>query len=45
MLGDISAFWAAGSLKTENFSGDSRSGSSVRGFIGFGEASCVMIKQ
>ena len=27
----------AGRLKTEDFSGDPRSGSSARGFIGFGE--------
>ena len=35
---------AAGRLKTENFRGDSRSGSSVRGFSGFGEEGGVMIE-
>ena len=37
---------AAGGLKTEEFSGDPRSGSgsSARGFIGFGEKRCVMIE-
>ena len=34
----------AGSFETENFSGDSRSGSGVRGFIGFGEERGVMTK-
>ena len=29
---------AVGRLKTEDFSGDPRSGSSARGFIDFGEA-------
>ena len=31
-------------LKTEDFSGDPRSGSSARGFIGFGEVRGVMIE-
>ena len=35
---------AAGRLKTEDFSGDSRSGSSAREFIGFGEERGVMIE-
>ena len=34
---------AAGRLKTEDFSGDPRSGSSTRGFIGFGEKGGMMI--
>ena len=34
----------AGGHKTEDFSGDPRSGSSVRGFIGFGEEGGVMIE-
>ena len=38
MLCDVDAFQtAAGSLKSEDFSGDPRSGSSARGFIDFGE--------
>ena len=36
---------AAGGLKTEDFSGDPRSGSSARGFIGFGEERGVMIEE
>ena len=35
---------AAGRLKTEDFRGDLRSGSSARGFIGFGEEGGVMIE-
>ena len=35
---DVCAFkTAAGRLKTEDFSGNPRCGSSARGFIGFGE--------
>ena len=34
----------AGGFQTEAFSGDPRSGSSARGFIGFGEETGVMIK-
>ena len=33
-----------GGLKTEDFSGNPRSGSSARGFIGFGEERSVMIE-
>ena len=45
MCGDVSAFqMAAGSLMTEEFSGDPRSESSARGFIGFGEERGVMIE-
>ena len=43
--GDVRAFQtAAGGLKTEDFSGDPRSGSSAREFIGFGEERGVMIE-
>ena len=35
---------AASRLKTEDFSGDPRCGSSARGFIGFGEEGGVMIE-
>ena len=35
---------AVGGLETENFSGDPRKGSSVRGFIYFDEKSGVMIE-
>ena len=35
---------AAGGLKTEDFSGNPGSGSSARGFIGFGEERGVMIE-
>ena len=34
----------AGRLKTEDFSGDPRNGSSTKGFIGFGEERGVMIE-
>ena len=34
----------AGRLKTEDFRDDPRSGSSARGFIGFGEEGGVMIE-
>ena len=45
MRGDVGAFkTAADGLETENFSGDPRSESSVRGFIGFGEERGVMIE-
>ena len=38
---DVGAFqMAAGRLKTEDFSGDPRSGCSARGFIGFDEGGC-----
>ena len=38
---DVGAFQtASGRLKTEDFRCDSRSGSSARGFIGFGEEGC-----
>ena len=44
-LGDVGAFWtAAGGLKTEDFSGEPRSGSSARGLICFGEERGVMIE-
>ena len=33
-----------GSFETENFSGDPKSGSGAKGFIGFGEERGVMIK-
>ena len=35
---------AAGRLKTEDFRGDPRSGSSARGFIDFGEEGGVIIE-
>ena len=35
---------AEGRLKTEDFRGDPRSESSVRGFIGFGEEGGMMIE-
>ena len=35
---------AADGLKTEDFSGDPRSGSSARGFIGFDEERGVIIQ-
>ena len=42
---DVGAFQtAAGRLKTEDFRGDPRSGSSARGFIGFGDEGGVMIE-
>ena len=42
---DVGAFQtAAGRLKTEDFSGDPRCGSSGRGFIGFGAEGGVMIE-
>ena len=45
MCCDVGAFQtAAGKLKTEDFRGDPRSGSSARGFIGFGEKGGVMIE-
>ena len=34
----------AGGLETENFSGDPRSASSTRGFIGFGEKRGMKIR-
>ena len=41
---DVGAFQtAAGRVKTEKFSGDPRSGSSAREFIGFGEEGGVMV--
>ena len=43
---NVGAFqMAVGGLKTEDFSGDPRSESSARGFIGFGEETGVMIEQ
>ena len=45
VCGDVGAFQtAAGRLKTEDFNGDPRSGSSARGFICFGEERGVMIE-
>ena len=45
MLCDVGAFkTAADGLKTEDISGDPRSGSSARGFIGFGEDGGVTIE-
>ena len=42
---DVGAFQTAvDGLKTENFRGDPRSGSSARGFIGFGKERGVMIE-
>ena len=42
---DVGAFQtAAGGLKTGDFGGDPRSGSSARGFIGFGGERGVMIQ-
>ena len=45
MLCHVGAFkTAAGGLKTLDISGDPRSGSSARGFTGFGEEGGVMIE-
>ena len=45
MCGDVGTFQTAtGRLKTEDFSGDPRSGSSAIGFIGFGEERGVMFE-
>ena len=43
--GDLGAFQtAACGLKTKDFSGDPRGGSSSRGFIGLGEEGGIMIE-
>ena len=45
VCGNVGAFkMAAGRLKTQDFSGDPRSGSSARGFIDFGEEGGMMIE-
>ena len=45
VLCDVGAFQtASGRLKTEDFSADSRSGNSARGFIGLREEGGVMIE-
>ena len=45
MCGDVGALQtAAGGLKTEEFSGHPGSGSSAKGFIGFGEERGVVIE-